>query len=73
MSNKKPPRWSVRFELHPEDDDHVRLHEHLDNLSNTDAASNWIRDTLIAALPAKIKGVKPEWKKNMLVYEDVDE
>lgn len=51
MSRSRPKRWSVRFELAPENPDHVRLHDHLLALADTDEASTWIRDTLVAALP----------------------
>lgn len=47
---KKSKKWSVRFELFPDDDDHVRLHEHLDGLADNGNASEWIRRTLLADL-----------------------
>lgn len=53
MSQKKVKHWSVRFELAPENDLHVLLHEHLEKLKEADRISEWIRQTLIAALPAR--------------------
>lgn len=55
---KRPKRWSVRFELGPEEEDHVRLHDYLGGLAEEGDASEWIRQTLIAALPSQAAGDK---------------
>jgi len=60
---KQARRWSVRFELGPEDPDHVRLHEYLDGLAEKGDESEWIRETLIAALLSKPSGSKIEMKQ----------
>jgi hypothetical protein len=53
----------VRFELTAADNDHVRLHEYLDKLADSNQASAWIRETLIAALPSQPSGSKVEVKQ----------
>lgn len=54
MSRKKLPRWSVRFELAPENAEDVKLHEFLDKLAENNEVSAWIRKTLAAAVPAQV-------------------
>src|SRR5260221_3108162 len=74
MSQKKLKRWSHRFELAPEDDRQVKLHEHLQRLGELEISSDWIRETLLAALPAKAanqsiiaKARQPNWMSNSLI------
>lgn len=49
---EKEARWSVRFELAPENPDHVLLHEHLFKLAETGEAAQWMRSTLINSITA---------------------
>jgi hypothetical protein len=51
MSHKKPERHSVRFELAPENEAHERLYAYLNELAETNEAAEWMRRTLIAAIP----------------------
>lgn len=89
MSRPKPKRWSIRFELAPENEQHKRLYEYLDKLSESDEASKWIRATLIAALHGQVAapksqgGVRSTGKSSApparieivddVEYEDIDE
>jgi hypothetical protein len=64
VSRKKLPRWSVRFELAPENADDVRVHEHVLSLAESNGASAWIRAALVAALDSGVKQppVSAAWK-----------
>ena len=65
--------WSWRFELWPDNADHAKLHDYLDNLAESDIASEWIRRTLYAAMPkmviTEVEG-GPSWKKGKSQSED---
>lgn len=57
MSRKKKDRqiWQHRFNLSSDNREDELLHEFLDALAESDEASEWIRETLAAALRQKDK------------------
>ena len=50
MTKAKAKRWSVRFELAPENDEDVLIHDHLGKLAVDGKAAAWIRETLLNAV-----------------------
>jgi hypothetical protein len=55
MPREKPKRWSVRFELAPEDPEDVKIYTFLSGLAKRQAASTWLRDTIRAAIEYELK------------------
>lgn len=69
MSRKKDRMlWQHRFNLSSEYPEHKVLHAYLDKLADNDAASAWVIESLLAALPDKAHEVREK-----LAEEDVDE
>lgn len=57
---KKPVRWSVRFELAPEDPEDVKLYTFLSDLLNKGEGSAWIRRVLRQAMAEHTPVARPK-------------